>query len=618
MAERDMRATQHGEPLTPQTPAALVDVVDVPILQTMMEDFYALTSIPMALLDLEGGVIVSAGWQDVCVRFHRKHPVTCAACIESDTALTADIPEGTAQLYRCKNGMWDAASPVVVDGVKAGNLFTGQFFFDDEPVDREFFSRQAERYGFDEADYLASIDAAPKLSRAAVDTGLRFLTKLASIISRLTHSNVERQRALRAEKEAQTTLAQLYEQERRSAELNAALTRIDNSIHGTLETEEMMRRVVVEAAVALGCESSALDVREGDGWVIRYVYRFPEEAVGRKFSDAEVPFGALAAAEKAPVVIDDAFADPRVDQDIQRAYNVRSVMVTPLMAHDNVLGLLFFNYHEQFHTFQPAEVSFARRLSTSLSLALETARLYAAERQVADRLQEAMLSLPPAVPGIEFAHAYHAASAAARVGGDFYDLFELDDRRVGLVIGDVSGKGLDAAVLTSTIKNAIRAYSAEGGKSPHRILQLTSELLYRSTPAEAFATVFFGVLDTSTGELTYANGGHCPPHLIGASGSQAALTATGPILGAFAKAHYHPAEVEVEPGDSLVLYTDGLSEARDGGGLYGEQRLLALLEQASEQPVASAVSGLVADALAYSGGKLKDDLAIMVVRRTAE
>lgn len=596
-------------------PPDLIELVDVPTLTSMLDDFYRLTSIPAALVDLEGRVIVGAGWQDVCVKYHRVHPETCAACIESDTVLTRDIPEGTAQIYQCKNGMWDAASPIFVGETKVGNLFIGQFFFEDETVGLDFFRDQAQRYGFPEDAYLAAIDAAPRLSRDAVDTSLRFLTNLASVISRLTASNLERQRALRSEQEAQMSLSELYERERRSAELNAALTRIDNSIHGTLETDEMFRRVVVEAANALGCESSALDLREGDRWVIRYVHRFPEEAVGRRFTDAEVPFAALAAASKAPVVIDDALTDPRVDPDVIRAYNVRSVMAVPLVVHDDVLGALFFNFHEHAHRFEPMEISFARRLSTSLSLALETARMYAAERLIADKLQEAMLSLPDSVPGITFAHAYHAAGTAARVGGDFYDLFELDETRVGLVIGDVSGKGLDAAVLTSMIKNAVRAHASERGKSPQRILELASDLVYRNTPAESFATLFFGILDRSDGNLAYANAGHPPPALIAPNGEAASLVSTGPIIGAFMGVEYEPAAVTVTPGDTLVLYTDGLTEARDTSGLFGEERLLKMVCQGSRRPVAEIVRELVAEAVAFSGGTLKDDLALLIIRR---
>ena len=161
------------------------DLVEVAALQSMMDDFYEVTSIPTAVIDLEGIVIVGSGWQDVCTQFHRKNPETCANCIESDTVLTADIPAGESKLYQCKNGMWDAAMPVTVDGVHIANVFTGQFFFDDTPIEVAFFSRQAQRFGFDEADYLTAVGNVPRLSRSTVEAGLNFLTKLTSMLSRM-------------------------------------------------------------------------------------------------------------------------------------------------------------------------------------------------------------------------------------------------------------------------------------------------------------------------------------------------------------------------------------------------------------------------------------------------
>lgn len=580
---------------------ALADLIDPPMLQSMMDDFHYLTHIPMALIDLEGTVIVSAGWQDVCMNFHRVHPETCAACIESDTVLTRDIAVGTAQLYQCRNGMWDAATPIVVGDTRIANLFTGQFFFEDEPVDLDFFRKQAARYGFDEPSYLSAIERVPRLSHSAVDIGLRFLKNLSIMISDLSFSRLTNER--------------LYERERRVARLNGALTVIDTSIHGTLDADEMLRRVVVEAAEALECESSALDLREENRWVIRYVYRFPEESIGRAFTDQEVPFAALAVADQAPIVIDDSFSDPRADPEVQRAYNVRSMMVTPLVVHGSVIGLLFFNYHEKPHTFLPEEVTFAQRLSASLGLAIENARLYERQHEIADRLQEALLSVPERVPGIEFAHAYRSAAEVARVGGDFYDLFELDQRQVGLIIGDIAGKGLEAAVLTSMVKNAVRAHANEQGKTPQRILQLANEVVYRATKSDTFATVFFGVLDRLDGRLLYANAGHSAPMVVDADGHATSLGATGPLLGAFPDAHFSEAETRLRLGDTLLLYTDGLTEARAKRELYGEPRVVKVLGRHAGDAPADIVDALVKDASEYAGGQLRDDMAILAVRR---
>lgn len=174
----------------------LVDIIDATAVQSLMDSFYELTKIPMALIDLKGAVLVGVGWQDVCIRFHRVHPETCRHCIESDTILTADVPAGEFKLYKCKNGMWDVSTPVIIGGKHFGNLFSGQFFFDDESPDYEFFRDQARHYGFDEEEYIAAIDAVPRLSRKTVDEGMAFFTKLGDILSKLSYSNIKLARSL--------------------------------------------------------------------------------------------------------------------------------------------------------------------------------------------------------------------------------------------------------------------------------------------------------------------------------------------------------------------------------------------------------------------------------------
>jgi len=109
----------------------LADLVDAPMLTSMLEDFYALTNIPMALIELDGTVVVGTGWQRACTDFHRANAETCAHCVASDTLLTEGIAPGEARLYKCENGMWDAATPILIGDKLVGNLFTGQFFFDD-------------------------------------------------------------------------------------------------------------------------------------------------------------------------------------------------------------------------------------------------------------------------------------------------------------------------------------------------------------------------------------------------------------------------------------------------------------------------------------------------------
>ncbi len=169
----------------------LADIIDAQGIQSLMDDFYRLAHIPMAVIDLKGRVLVGVGWQTICTKFHRVHPETCRYCIESDTQLTVGVAPGEFRLYKCKNHMWDIATPLMVAGQHVGNLFSGQFFFDDEPLERELFRSQAQRYGFDEQEYLAALEAVPRLSRESVDLGMAFLTKLARMISQLSYGNIQ-------------------------------------------------------------------------------------------------------------------------------------------------------------------------------------------------------------------------------------------------------------------------------------------------------------------------------------------------------------------------------------------------------------------------------------------
>jgi two-component system, cell cycle sensor histidine kinase and response regulator CckA len=166
-----------------------------------MDDFYRLTHIGVAVLDLHGEVLVATGWQDICTQFHRVHPETSRHCLESDLMLSNGVAPGAFKLYRCKNNMWDMATPIMVGDIKVGNLFLGQFFFEEEMPDREMFRQQAQRYGFDEAAYLAALEQAPRWSRETVDTVMNFYTRFASLVSELGDRNVRLSQAL-AEKEA--------------------------------------------------------------------------------------------------------------------------------------------------------------------------------------------------------------------------------------------------------------------------------------------------------------------------------------------------------------------------------------------------------------------------------
>jgi len=186
----------------------LADIIDVQMVQPLMESFYELVHIPMGIVDIKGKSLVAVGWQDICTKFHRVNAETCKNCVESDTELAAGISAGEFKLYRCKNNMWDVATPIVVDDWHCGNLFSGQFFFDGEPLDCELFRAQARQYGFDEEAYLAAFRAVPQLSREAVSKSMAFMMKLAHMLSQTGYNNLRLARSVQHTKQAQALAAE--------------------------------------------------------------------------------------------------------------------------------------------------------------------------------------------------------------------------------------------------------------------------------------------------------------------------------------------------------------------------------------------------------------------------
>lgn len=174
----------------------LEEVVDLSVLRTLVDASARITGITVAVLNLEGKILLRAEWQDVCAKYHRVNPETCAACHESDTVLPRGIAQGSWKAYRCANGLWDVATPIVVAQQHVGNIFIGQFFFDDEVIDEKAFREKAQRHGFDEESYVAALARVPRWSRAGVATAMEHYVAIAEMASAIGTRNVELGRAL--------------------------------------------------------------------------------------------------------------------------------------------------------------------------------------------------------------------------------------------------------------------------------------------------------------------------------------------------------------------------------------------------------------------------------------
>jgi PAS domain S-box-containing protein len=184
----------------------LSDIIDSEKIQKLMDEFYRLTRIGIGIIDLHGRVLVKTGWQDICTKFHRINPESCRLCIESDLQLSRKVPDGTFKQFRCQNSMWDISTPIMLGDKHVGNIFLGQFLFDDETPDYEIFRQQALKYGFNEQEYISALDRVPRWNHETLNAAMSFYTGFAGIIGDLSYSNIKLANALEERKRVEESL----------------------------------------------------------------------------------------------------------------------------------------------------------------------------------------------------------------------------------------------------------------------------------------------------------------------------------------------------------------------------------------------------------------------------
>jgi sigma-B regulation protein RsbU (phosphoserine phosphatase) len=238
---------------------------------------------------------------------------------------------------------------------------------------------------------------------------------------------------------------------------------------------------------------------------------------------------------------------------------------------------------------------------------------------VAREIQQAILPrIFPPFP--ENAHQLDIAAsmnAAKDVGGDFYDFFRIDDNHIGFVIADVSGKGVPAAIFMAVSRTLIRATGIRGVQ-PSECMTYSNNLLAKESVNSMFVTVFYGIYNIQTGEITYTNAGHNPPYLLKADGSIQMLPMTKDIVaGALEDFQYSENKIQLAHGDTLLLYTDGVTEATNADfNEYGDERLKALLKNSAQNDCQQIIDKVKADVKAFAGeAEQSDDITLLALKR---
>ena len=278
--------------------------------------------------------------------------------------------------------------------------------------------------------------------------------------------------------------------------LDRALLEATNSLLSSLDWQRGADRALAAGAKALGADAAALDMWEGDGFRISRVYGVPDNTVGGFVPASLAVFGVEALKTGRTVAVNDT-GDRRVPGGLVGDRHIKSLVVAPCFLRGEPRAALFIDYMSVAHQFTEEEIDFVCQLASSLSLALENARLYEEQKNLGRRLQQALLDVPQQTPGVEFGHLYRSATHEALVGGDFHDVFRVKDEQIAVLIGDVSGHGVEAARIATLVKDVVQAF-ANQFRRPSMIFKQTNELLLeRRIPG--FVTLFLGILDPRTG-----------------------------------------------------------------------------------------------------------------------
>jgi len=307
---------------------------------------------------------------------------------------------------------------------------------------------------------------------------------------------------------------------------------------------------------------------------------------------------------------------------LAREFGMRSAVVVPMAARGRTLGALTLATDSSGRRFDERDLELAEELARRCATAIDNARLFSDRAYIARTLQDSLLpSELPDIPGIEAAARFRPTGEGNEVGGDFYDLFESGRRGWTVVMGDVCGKGPDAAAVTALARYTLRA-AAMREQLPSRSLHILNEALLRQRHDRRFCTVAYAYLEKSEdgARVACASGGHPLPLLVRVDGTVEPVGAPGTLLGVLPDPRFEDRSVTLGPGDALVLYTDGVIEARSSDGVDG------MLDEAGLTHLLTACAGLGADAIATrveeaafaaSGGTPRDDIAVLVLRVAA-
>jgi serine phosphatase RsbU (regulator of sigma subunit)/PAS domain-containing protein len=298
-----------------------------------------------------------------------------------------------------------------------------------------------------------------------------------------------------------------------------------------------------------------------------------------------------------------------------RSLGLRSAMIVPLVCRGRALGAITFVAAESDRRYTEGDLTLAVELASRAAYPIDNARLYNETRVVAQTLQKSFLPPDlPDIPGVDISARYYPAGEGAQIGGDFYDAFRVDSKRWGLALGDVSGKGLEAATVTTLARHTIRGAALTADR-PSDALRVLNSALIEQKQTDRFCTAVYSTVEPRFARVRVivSSGGHPPPYVIRNDGTVETVDCGGTLLGFLDDVALRDEHIELEFGDKLFLYTDGVLDIRQKGGMFGPEGLEKLLTECAKRGTAAAAEHISTAISKLQDGRQTDDIAYILL-----
>lgn len=394
----------------------------------------------------------------------------------------------------------------------------------------------------------------------------------------------------------------------------SAVMQVTNAISPSLTLDETLRELACATASVLNSDECAIFMLDKRGNLsVTSCCDLTSPIFGLKLKPGQAISG-VAFSERRPVSCYDVESDGSFLKSLNSSSGFQGVLSAPLLVEDRAIGAITV-YSKQPRHFTNTETRLLTSIALHAAVIVRNAGLYTRESSIAESLQNGLISqTPETCAGMQFASRYLPALDEARVGGDFYDVMEFADGRVAVVMGDVSGKGLQAAIHLAACKYMLMALAHTYPDDPELVIYRLNESINQHFNISFFVTMFYGIIDPSLCTLTYVNAGHPPAILISEDGLiHDVLASSGTPAGSGCPCEYEAVKVNISPSDMLLLYTDGVTDAVVDGNLLGVEGLHSILFEAGKVPPSELVDLICNRIQNIDVTSARDDIALMAI-----